>query len=77
MTPKEMQELTNKVITTLGDSSLEDGVTILVNTAGHLLAATCEGRPSAIRDGANSIAEGIKAAALSKILHDDAVRRAN
>lgn len=63
------------VMEALNDATVEEALTVCVNIAGHLCAQMSGGRPSAIRDNANNIAENIKTAAIAKILHDDEKRR--
>ena len=73
--PEEVERITNVVIESLGPIDLESGLTVMVNITGQLVAALSNGKPSEVQRHAESVSTGIKAAALTKLLHDDSKRR--
>ena len=71
----EVDRLTNAVIEALGPVDLESGLTVMTNITGQLVAHLCKGQPGMVDRHMMSVAAGIKAAALTKLLHDDKQRR--
>ncbi len=71
----EVMRITEKIVEELGVIDLESGLTVICNLAGQLVCALAGGKPTGIKIYAESLAENIRAAAVTKMLHDDAVRR--
>ncbi len=70
----EVTRITEKIVEELGAIDLESGLTVICNLAGQLVCALAGGRPTGIKIYAESLAKNIITAAVTKMLHDDAVR---
>lgn len=75
--PEEVERITNVIVEELGDMDLESALTVVCNLAGQLVCTLAQGRPSGIQEHGDNMAENIKKAAITKMLHDDDERRAN
>ena len=71
----EVTRLTNIIMEQIGESDVESALTVVCNLAGQLVASIADGKPSNIQKHTESLAENIRRAAITKILHDDAIAR--
>ncbi len=71
----EVARLTNIIMEQIGTTDVESALTVICSLAGQLVASLADGKPSAIQEHTESLAENIRRAAITKILHDDAQAR--
>jgi len=71
----EVERITNLIIADFGTVDLETALTVVCNLAGQLICSLAEGRPSGIQAHGDSVAENIKKAAITLMLHQDSERR--
>ena len=71
----EVSRLTNIIMSQIGNTDVESALTVVCNLAGQLVAALSDGKPSEIKSRTESIAENIRCAAITKLLHNDELAR--
>lgn len=71
----EVTRLTNIIMGQIGTTDVESALTVICNLAGQLVASLSEGKPSGVKEYSISLAENIRFAAITKLLHDDEKKR--
>tara|TARA_R110000772_G_scaffold257246_1_gene373976 strand:+ start:265 stop:870 length:606 start_codon:yes stop_codon:yes gene_type:complete len=65
-----LDDTTRKVLASLGNASMQDGLTVLTNVMGHIVAHQSEGKPSLIKSISADLTEAVRISAIGKIMHD-------
>ncbi len=71
----EVGRVTGIIMEHIGQTDIESALTVVCNLAGQLVASVADGRPSEIMSLTEGLLENIRRAAITKILHDDAIAR--
>ena len=71
----EVGRVTGIIMEHIGETDIESALTVVCNLAGQLVASVADGQPSAIMLLTEGLLENIRRAAITKILHDDAIAR--
>lgn len=67
---EEVTRITNKVVDVLGECDLVSAMTVMCNLTGQMVASLSNGNFTAVERHAQSVAENVKMAARTKLIHD-------
>lgn len=72
---ERLTRLTNEVIAEIGQCSVEEGLTVLCNLAGQLVAQLSAGKLNDVPKHAVNVGQNVQRVAMAKLIHDDDERR--